>query len=472
MVRSGLILLLVLLVWFPHGGPLAAQSTGFVAYPKGSLAITNVQVVDGTGAKARTNQTIVVEQGNIVFVGEKPDKPFPAGTTVIDGTGKTLIPGFVMLHEHMFYPTGQANYTEMLSSFPLLYLAGGTTTLRTAGTMNPYGDLNLKKAIENGTTAGPDIHVTAPYLEGPGLPILKVKALRGVADAERMVEYWAAEGATSYKAYMHIHANELKAVIAKAHQKGHHVTAHLCSVTYRQAATLGIDNLEHGFFVASDFVENKKPDECPARKDVVESFVKLDLNSPQVKALIDFLIARKVTITSTPTVFETFVPGRPQAYPDALGVLLPEIREQYLRTWTQVSKQKDTTQQVYYSKAMELEKMFVRAGGNLVVGTDPTGYGGVVPGFAGKRAIELLVEAGYPFEQAIQFATLNGAKFLGLAKTVGSIEKGKRADFSLIDGDPLKDPPAIRKIPLVFKAGVGYDSSKIFASQQNTVGLH
>jgi len=114
----------------------------------------------------------------------------------------------------------------------------------------------------------------------------------------------------------------------------------------------------------------------------------------------------------------------------------------------------------------------VVAGGTLLAGTDPTGYGGVIPGFSGKREVELLVEAGFPFPRALKIATLNGARYLGRDKDVGSLEQGKRADIAVIEGDPSKTASAVEAMPLVFKKGVGYDSAKIFDAIKRQVGLY
>ncbi|HYC02234.1 MAG TPA: amidohydrolase family protein [Azospirillaceae bacterium] len=464
-----LALLLPLLLAAPA---LAQDQPSPVQYDQKLIAITGVTLVDGTGAPARRDVTVVLRDGRIADVGPSASVKAPEGATIVEGKGRTLLPGLVLMHEHMFYPTGRANYTEMLYSFPRLYLAGGTTTLRTAGTMGPYADLNLRAEIEAGKVPGPDMDVTAPYLNGPGLPILKVNALGGVDDAQRMVEYWAAEGVTSYKAYMHIRRDELKRVIETAHAKGHKVTAHLCSVTHREAAEMGIDNLEHGFAVATDFVADKKPDVCPSPMAVQKSLAELDVDSPQVRDLIATLVARKVALTSTLTIFETFTPGRPKAPEEALSVLMPQLRAQYERRWEQISKQADSPWPALLSNAMKLERMFVEAGGTLLVGTDPTGYGGVVAGFASKRAIELLVEAGFGFERAVSFATLNGARFLGRDREIGTVEPGKRADLVLVEGDAVSDPTALRRMPLVFKNGIAYRTQVLIDGVKEQVGLN
>ncbi|WDE08900.1 amidohydrolase family protein [Thalassomonas viridans] len=457
-------------------GTLAVQTSygkdsDFAEYQQDKIAIKNVTLIDGSGKPARYNQTVLLVDGAIRRVGYVDEVIIPGGMTVIDGQGKTLIPGLVMMHEHMFYPTGKANYTEMLYSFPRLYLAGGATTIRTAGTTAPYADLNLRDAIARGETIGPDIDVTAPYLNGPGLPVLKIKPLRDAENARTMMEYWMSEGVTSYKAYMHIRRDELAEVIKQAHKRDHKVTAHLCSITYREAAELGIDNLEHGFFAASDFVKDKKQDECPG-KDVHQSLVDLDIESDEVKDLIDFLVSKNVTLTSTLTVFETFTQGRPKAYPEALAALTPQVRDQYEARWQKIAEQENATWPIVYKKMMALEKKFVEAGGKLMAGTDPTGYGGVIAGFSNQRVIELLVESGFSIEEAIKISTLNAASYLNRESEIGTIESGKNADMVLIDGDLTRDPSMIRKMSLVFKNGIGYSSKKIIEATKAVVGLH
>ncbi|MDO6611750.1 amidohydrolase family protein [Shewanella sp. 1_MG-2023] len=449
---------------------LSAVASGYISYDQPKIAITNVNIIDGTGSKIKEAQTVVIEAGKIKTIMASASTTIAEDVTIIDGKGKTLIPGLIMMHEHMFYPTGKAHYTEMLHSFPKLYLAGGATTVRTAGTTSPYGDLNVRDAINSGDTIGPAMDVTAPYLNGPGLPILKLKALRDAENAKAMIDYWVSEGVTSYKAYINIRTKELETVIEQAHLRDHKVTAHLCSITYREAAEMGIDNLEHGFFAATDFVKDKQKDMCP--EGAHQSLVDLDIDSPEVNDLIAYLVEKKVAITSTLTIYETFTKGRPQAYPLALEALIPQVREQYQNRWLTISQQEDATWPVVFNKMMQLEKKFVAAGGLLMAGTDPTGYGGVVAGFSNQRMIELLYEAGFSVEEVIKIATLNAANYLNKQQTIGSVEVGKNADLVLINGDLSVDISRIQDMPVVFKNGIGYDTKKIVADNKAIVGLH
>jgi len=432
------------------------------------IALTGARVIDGTGAPPRDRQTIVIRDSRIAELGDAERVKVPEGATAIDLAGKSVIPGLVMVHEHLYYPTGPGVYGQLGQSFIRLYLAGGVTTMRTGGNTNGVMDLNLKREIESGRQAGPAIDATAPYLNGPP-GNLQMYALKDADDARRQVAYWADMGATSFKAYMQITRAELSAAIEEAHRRGLKVTGHLCSVTLAEAAQLGIDNLEHGFMAATDFVADKQPDVCPGQAVGQRTIAALDENGAPFKALVATLVAKKVALTSTLTVFETFTPGRPM--PPGIEVLTPQLKEQFEQYYARTAK---NTQSVYASlfpKGMALERAFARAGGLLVAGTDPTGSGGVIPGYSNQRQLELLVEAGFTPLEAIRIGTLNGATYLGQEARVGSIAAGKQADLVVVNGDPTKNIADIEKVETVFKDGVGYDPAKLIDSVRGLVGL-
>src|SRR3954469_8880647 len=463
---------LLLLGAAPAPAPkFAPADQAFVAYPGGDIIIEHVQLVDGTGAAPRPDVSVLVRGGRIAAIG---NVAAPAGATLIDGRGKTLLPGFVMVHEHFFYPSPRGGeYEEYPWSFSRLYLAGGTTTLRTAGSMAPYADINTARAIARGEQPGPDMDATGPYLEGAKLLSNKMAGLKDAADAARTVDFWAQAGATSFKAYNFLTRAELKGAIDAAHRHRMKLTGHLCSVTYAEAAAMGIDNLEHSFAVATDFVKGKTPDACPPQSETFASLAALDPEGPEIGALMRLLIDRHVALTSTLTVFETFTPGRPEAPEAARALLTPQLREAYERRWTAIqAAPQAAVWRAFLPRLMRMEKRFVEMGGLLLAGTDPTGYGGVVPGWSARRQVQLLAEGGFTFPEAVRISTLNGARYLGRAREVGSIEVGKRADLVLVDGDPVRDPRALDRIPFVFKAGIGYDTAKIFAAMKGVVGLY
>ena len=448
---------------------ISANVRTFVAIDTPIVALTHARVIDGTGAAARDDQTLIIRDGRIAQLGASTSVTIPAGAQVVDLTGKSVIPGLVMVHEHFFYPTGPGVYGNVAESFTRLYLAGGVTSIRTGGNVNGFGDIGIKRDIDAGRKPGPWIDATAPYLEGKGLGLDQVHELTDVADARRMVNFWADAGATSFKAYMHITRAELGAAIQEAHRRGMKLTAHLCSVTFREAAALGIDDLEHAFYVSTDFVGNKKLDECPGQSVGQKAVAAVDPSSDAARSLIAELVRRKVALTSTPTVFETLVPGRP--LPPGLDVLDPILRTQFEQRKASVDTSTTSVWRTLFPKGQAMELAFARAGGTLLVGTDPTGIGGVVAGYSNQRALELLVEGGFTPLEAIRIGTLNGATFLGRANRAGSIAIGKDADIVVINGDPSARISDIRNVQMVFKQGVAYDPAKLIESVRGRVGL-
>ena len=448
--------------------PIGNNIRQFVKVDAPVVAITHVRVIDGTGAPARGDQTIVIRDGTIAALGPAASTAVPEGATVIDGTGKSVIPGLVMVHEHLYYPTGSGVYGQFGESFIRLYLAGGVTTMRTGGNVNGFMDLNLKRLVDSGQRAGPAIDATAPYLNGPN-NFVQMRTITDAEDARRQVAYWADMGASSFKAYMHITRAALGAAIAEAHGRGLKITGHLCSVTYAEAAALGIDNLEHGFAAATDFVPNKKPDACPGQGAGQTTIRTLDPAGEPFRTLVRTLIDRRVALTSTLAVFETFTPKRPM--PPGIDVLVDDLRAQYERTYARVSQSATSNYAELFPKLMALELAFARAGGMLIAGTDPTGSGGVVPGYSNQRTLELLVETGFSPLEAIQIGTLNGAKYLGRDARVGSIAAGKQADLVLLGGDPATDVSAVRKVETVFRGGIGFDPVRLVESVRGRAGL-
>lgn len=444
----------------------------FIKVDAPSVALVDAKVIDGTGKPAQLHQTVLLRGGRIVQVGSVKKVKVPADAQVINCAGKTLLPGFVMLHEHLYYtmPTGTFfNIAQMPYSFPRLYLAGGATTIRTAGSIEPQTDLAIKRMVTEGKLIGPDMDVTAPYIEEPSMDIPALSTVKGPEDAAATTRFWANKGCTSFKMYMHATPADLAAVVREAHPRKLKVTGHLCAITYREAADLGIDNLEHGFMASSDFVPNKAVGACdyPAAR---QSLQRLPVGSPEMKSLISYLISKKVALTSTLPVFEPYT-NREIVLGGGLESLIPQLQERETATWKQ-NQQRDSASVSLFKKEQAWEKQFYDAGGLLVSGTDPTGAGRTVAGYANRRQVELLVEGGFTPVQAIKVSTLNGAIYLGRDQEIGSIEAGKRADLILVNGDPEQDIKLLRNMDTVFKNGVGFDSAKLFESMKGKVGLN
>jgi imidazolonepropionase-like amidohydrolase len=434
------------------------------------VALTHVLLVDGTGAAPKGDQTIVIRAGKIAAVGPAASVQVPSGARVMDMNGSTVIPGIVGMHDHLFYTAAGGRAVQMGYTGPRLYLGSGVTTIRTTGSRAPYAEINLKDAIDHGFAPGPRIHITAPYITGEaGGGAMAI--LNSPEAARRFVNYWASEGATWIKAYTDIRRAELGAAIQEAHKRGIKVTGHLCSVSFQEAVALGIDNLEHGMLTASDFTTGKQPDVCPVNlmTQISGSDPKGDAGQATIRSLVD----HHVPMTSTLAVYEPFVANRPTKDERTLQAMDPEVRDAYMKQRQQIdSSGTGWVSQQAFKNAMAFERAFVAAGGLMAAGVDPTGIGGALAGFGDQRNYELFIEAGFTPSQAVQIMTANGAKILGVAQTLGTVEPGKLADLVVLRGDLTVDPSVIRSPTVVFKDGVGYDAAKLIASVQGRVGVN
>jgi imidazolonepropionase-like amidohydrolase len=435
------------------------------------FVLQNANLIDGTGSDERKGQSVVVRNGKIAWVGKSSEMPAQPGAKVIDLSGATILPGLVMLHEHLFTTSTGNQLVQQRIAFPLLYLAAGVTTARTAGSIDPVSDLETKRRIDQGEQAGPELFLTAPYLEGYPSAYGQMHALAGPEEAKRAIDNGLAQGFTSFKAYTDITPDELQAAIAEAHARSAKITGHLCSIGYTQAAAMGIDNLEHGLLTDTEFFSAKQSNICPPMFTYLKEYRdKLDIHSAAVSAMMDTLIAHHIPLTSTMAVLESELGDEvPAWYVD---------HEKQALTWqswmvARLSKRamRKYHWQPLFDKELQFEAEFVRRGGTLLAGADPTGDRSVLAGFADLREIELLNKAGFSPVLAIQIATLDGAKFLGIADRTGSIEAGKEADLMVIRGDPAKQITDIRNVQTVYRDGRGYDSNRIMSDVAGVVGL-
>jgi hypothetical protein len=461
--------------------PKSADVTDFVSVDAPVFVLNHVRVIDGTAAAPKEDQAVVIANGKIQSIGPSASAQIPQGAQQIDRSGYTVIPGLVGMHDHLYYTDsisvqvaggklGEPGLfvAEIPYTAPRLYLAAGVTTMRTTGSLEPYTDLKVKSRIDAKLMPGPSIDATAPYLEGAPTIFAQMHELTGPDDAKRMVDYWAAEGMTSFKAYMNITREELSVAIQQAHAHKLKLTGHLCSVTWPEAIALGIDDFEHGpVFADTEFVADKKPDVCPQGGSVAWS--KQDVNGAQVQELIRNLVSHHVAVTSTLPVFEAGAPGRPKLQRRTLDAMSAESAQSYLTARAGVTL--DSPMTSLMRKEMDFEVAFAKAGGLLLAGPDPTGNGGVLPGFGDQREVELLVEAGFTPLEAIHIVTENGAIYLNQQDRLGTLVAGKQADLVLLKGDPSKNIAEIENVETVFKAGIGYDSKKLIDSVRGQVGI-
>ena len=478
-------MMLVYLMWAMAAPAQKPASFGpevekYVKYDAPRIVLSHVRVIDGTGSAAAEDRNIVIENGKITVVDAGADVSASPGQMVLDLRGDSVIPGLVGMHNHLFHvarPNAIAEGTfdppllvpQMTYTSPLLYLAGGVTTMRTTGSVEPYADLTLKRMIEAGQLAGPHLDVTGPYLEGSAGMWMQMHPLSGPDDARKLVNYWADQGVTSFKAYMNITREELKVAIEEAHKRGIKMTGHLCAVTYPEAADLGIDDLEHGFFVNTQLDPGKQPDQCPNSMGD-PTLMAMEPGGAAAKELIAKLVEKHVAITSTLPVLEHRVPNRPPLQQRVLDVMTPGAKERFLLSRNRRAKEPAEKSAAMLRRGMDLEREFAAAGGLLLAGPDPTGNGGTVPGFGDQRGVELLVEAGFTPVEAIKIASYNGALYLGRQEHIGTIAAGKNADLVVVKGNPAAKIADIENVEVVFKDGIGYDPAKLLAAVRGHYG--
>ncbi|MGH8177899.1 MAG: amidohydrolase family protein [Steroidobacter sp.] len=438
------------------GGGLAQETSArpdYVLIDSPVIALQGVRVIDGTSAAPREDQTVILSAGKILALGSSAQVSIPPEANVVELRGRTVLPGLVMLHEHLMYFSGRAIWHSQPVSYPRLYLAAGVTTLRTAGTEHPEVELSLKRRIDQGKTPGPKTFLTGPYFNGPGGDFLGDTVVRNVDEARQAAEFWASRGFTSFKVYDSIAPEALRVIIEVAHARGLKVTGHLRSVGCAEAADLGIDFIEHSF--------------VSCQKDLGVNLeaagFKADPSASKVQALIRHLVRSRVVLVATPFALDRRLSA------EELELLSAESRESYLKAahqpppwWPDPAAQREVR---------KLEKAFVAAGGRLAVGADAMDFGQIA-GFANHRALELLVEAGWPSLDVLRIATSQGAELLGVGDSVGRIAAGWAADLIVVDGDPAANIKELSKIEMIFKDGIAYDPVKLRAEAKGLVGWH
>lgn len=447
--------------------PASAQSgedplAPYLAVPGDDFLIEDVTVHGADEVSGGGLHDVLISDGRVAGVGPAGTLLVPAGVTRIDGRGKSLMPGLVGMHNHLHMP-GAPFMGDIAAR---LYLASGVTTIQTAGSADPIGELRLAREVEQGTMPGPRIMASAPYITGPGgnAPMDKPA---DVEAARHFVDEWADRGVSTIKLYRHTDPGIAAMIIEQAHRRGLRVTGHLCSITYAEAAEMGIDGLEHGLHPASDFVPDKSHGACVPSLDAKAL---MSADDAAIHALIETLVSKDVELTSTLAILESRFPHRPQTDERALRLLSPPLAEA-ARMRAEAMKQAaptPSTDRAYWTLLTAFERRFVEAGGRLLAGPDTGRH--VLPGLGDQRNFELLREAGFSTSQTIAIMSSNGARALGLDDEIGRIKPGYQADLILVDGDIEADPSAIRDIDIVFKAGRAFDPQRLTDGLEGRVG--
>ena len=486
---ASLLLLVCVVVNAETTTPYTPQQ--FISEQAPLIAFTQARIIDGTGTAAKENHTLIIRDGRISKIGKDGSVSIPKGAKRISLKGKSIVPGWVMVNEHLYNSARSAVFeeekkaaynfartytlTQQPISYPRLYLAAGVTTARTLGSIDPFADLNTKKNIDAGIWIGPEFELTAPYIDGEPAE-LQMQALKNPDEVRAFMRYWAAQGFTSFHTYEDMTEELLAAAIDEAKQLGLPIAFHTAyHVSTWAALEMGANMVTHGFMellwdlMPDDRVPNRE--DRRRKRDVFTLFKEQDkllpLDNPKakqrVKATMDYLIDNNVALISA--INTNLRPPLPE-------FVIELYDESGKKDYWQYREQKDAYlkkigQNIVNQRFRALEQAFWQAGGLLTIGTE-AGQG-LIAGYTNLRSIELLTEAGIPNIEAIKIASHNGAKAMAMLADRGTITEGKRADLIVMQGDPSRDIKAIYQIETVFKQGIGYDAKALNTSVKGTV---
>ncbi len=432
-----------------------------VEHDENIIALTHANLIDGTGNPIKENHTLLIINGQFEAVGKDHEITVPKNAEVIDCSGKTIIPGIVGMHNHLHIP--QIPFTGEVAA--KLYLASGVTTIQTCGSASTAKEIQLSKQIEKGLVIGPDIITSGPYFTGAGgNPNMIIP--RDDDQIRDTIAYWTKRGVRWFKVYRNTSPKDLETIILEAHRHNAKVTGHLCSVTFEEAANMGIDGIEHGLNSTSDFRNDKTYGICNGSRDYIDT---LDITSETVKSLVQLMVEKNVFMTSTLAIYEASIAGRAFADQRTLDAMSPFLMDQYKdrRDRFDSANPEDAIRENRLKRIMAFEHRFFKMDGTLTAGVDPGRH--VLPGFGDQRNFELLIEASFTAEEAIKIMTKNGADVLSKTN-IGSIEQGKRADFVILNGNLKENPSVIRNVDMVFKKGYRHNPKSILKEVRGKFG--
>ena len=430
----------------------AAELAGKLAHaaPNG-LVFAHVNLFDALSAEILKDQSVVVVGNRIRSVGPSNQAVPPAGAEVIDGSGKTLLPGLWDMHAHVADNDG------------LLNLAAGVTTVRDLA-----NDIDMllarRKRIEEGKEIGTRI-VLAGVIDGTGPYHGPTKVLVATPEEARAaVDNYARLGYVQIKIYSSVKPELVPVIIQEAHKLGLRVSGHIpAEMTAAQCVVDGYDEIQHANFLMLNFMPDVKNTNTPARfTEVAKRGADLDLDSAQVQAFIQLLLDHHTVIDPTLSIFENMFNGSsgkiPPGFQPIAMRLPPQVRRGLMSEFlTPPPGMKERYRQAF-TRMLQLVGLMYRAGIPIEDGTDS------LAGFTLQRELELDVQAGVPANKVLQDVTLNAARIMKLDGDLGSIAPGKLADVTLVNGNPVNNISDIRKTAWVVKDGMSYKPEELYAA--------
>lgn len=425
------------------------QAETLTETPRGPLVFRDVSVFDTRTLATLPGMTVVIEGERIKAVGKSGEVAVPAGATVVDGAGKTLLPGLWDMHGHVSDDDG------------LLDIAAGVTTVRDLAN-DIDSVLRYQRDQAAGTLIFPRL-ILAGFMDGPGPYAGPSKVLvDSESEARAAIDRYAELGYEQIKVYSSIKPELVPGIVAHAHARGLRVSGHIPAfMRASQAVAMGFDELQHINFLVLEFLFDQVQDtRTPIRfTAVAEHAATLDLEGPAVQAFIAQLVERKVVVDPTVSIFEGMLlerPGEMSPVYAAVADRLPvQVRRGFLRGGLPVTAENEQRYQASFEALLRFIGMLHRAGVPLVAGTD------ALAGFALHRELENYVRAGIPAPEVLRIATLGAARVMKRDDQLGVIAPGMLADVVLVDGDPAARISDIRNVVLTVQGGRIYRAEKL-----------
>lgn len=442
-----------------------ALLTAFAAFADPALVVRNVTVIDGTGAAPAAGRTVVISNGVIQQIDAANQITLPQNATILDGTGKYLIPGLWDMHVHTALI---ANPAWIRSVCMPLFTSNGITGIRDMG-----GDFDLirqvRKEIEEGKITGPRIIAAGPMLDGPGEAFPPVIRLESEAAARAAVDSLREMKVDFVKILSSLPRPVYFAVADESKKLGIPFVGHIpVDIRAAEASDAGQKSIEHldGVLLSCSSQEEqlrKEIDEALAKSDFqafagLRSRMLASFDGPKASALFQKFV--KNGTWQCPTFGFLRSQSSLEEARKKAGTAVEHVPEEILNQWNeaiQKSQRSEADLEVgkrRYSKNLEIVGAMKKSGVAILAGTDTDGETPfLVPGFSLHDELQTLVEAGLTPMEALQSATLQPAQFLGLEKTLGTLEKGKQADAVLLDANPLLDISNTRRISAIILRG-------------------
>lgn len=416
---------------------------------KEPVLIRDVRVFDGTSGALGAASDVYLDGGRIVVIYPSGSPAQDAGT-VIEGAGRALLPGLFDMHTH----------EDAWNS--ALQIAGGVTTSRDMGNDNALL-AELRARIARGDTIGPRI-VPAGYIEGESPYSSRGGfVVASVNEAKRAVDWYAQRGYPQIKIYNSFRPEWVAPVADYAHARGMRVSGHVPAFSRSERVVReGYDELQHINQMMLNFVSEPDTDSRTLARFVLvgERAQALDLDSAAVRDYVALLAERKTVVDLTLATFEGMYNQAQGEVDPAMAPVADHVPYATQRDWRvnsmDVSGDRLATYRQSYARMLEFAGRLHAAGVPMVAGTDS------LAGFALHRELELYVKAGLTPGEAIRVATENGARYTGLLPETGTIERGKRAELILVDGDPTANISDIRRVSLVISGGTAYAPAEIY----------